>query len=56
MEEVFRPIRNYEELYKVSNFGNVFSVKKGNFLKVWQKQKELVAITTRTYLIVATEN
>ncbi len=37
--EEFKDIENYEGLYKISNFGRVYSVKSGKFLKP-QKHKD----------------
>lgn len=33
MEEIFKPIRGFEGLYEVSNFGRVMSIRRGIFLK-----------------------
>ena len=34
MEEIWRPIKDYEKLYLISNLGNVFSIKRKRNLKV----------------------
>lgn len=33
MEEIFKDIEHYEGLYQISNFGRVYNVKRGKFLK-----------------------
>lgn len=39
MEEEFRDILNYEGLYKISNFGRVFSVRNNIYMKIRYNKK-----------------
>lgn len=36
MSEIWKDINNYENLYKVSNLGNIFSIKNNKLLSLWK--------------------
>lgn len=49
MSEVWKPVKGYEDYYKVSNFGNVFSVRNNRQLIQGKDPKGYPAVTLCVY-------
>lgn len=41
MKEIWKPISGYENLYKISNLGNVISLRNNRFLKHHMIKKDI---------------
>lgn len=44
MKEVLRDIKGYENIYKVSNYGRVYSIKRKKFLKLRKTQRGYIKV------------